>query len=36
MLEVAKNHRTALMLITHNMETVQRIADVVVQVGKGH
>jgi ABC-type glutathione transport system ATPase component len=34
MLEVAKNHKVALMLITHNMETVERIADVVVQIGE--
>lgn len=33
MLEVARNHGAALMLITHNMDTVERIADNVVQIG---
>jgi ABC-type glutathione transport system ATPase component len=32
MLEVAKNHEVALMLITHNMETVNRIADHAVRI----
>jgi ABC-type glutathione transport system ATPase component len=34
MLEVARNHGAALMLITHNMDTVERIADTVVQIGE--
>ena len=33
MLEVASNHGVALMLITHNMDTVERIADDVVRIG---
>ncbi|TNE92296.1 MAG: ATP-binding cassette domain-containing protein [Deltaproteobacteria bacterium] len=33
MLEVAANHGVALMLITHNMDTVRRIADDVVRIG---
>lgn len=36
MLEVAANHGVALMLITHNMDTVERIADDVVRIGPGH
>ena len=34
MLEVARNHGAALMLITHNMDTVERIADTVVKIGE--
>jgi len=34
MLEVARNHGAALMLITHNMDTVERIADTIVQIGE--
>ena len=33
MLEVAKNNQVALMLITHNMETVKRISDHLVIIG---
>jgi ABC-type glutathione transport system ATPase component len=33
MLEVAKEHRVGLLLITHNMDTVDRIADDVVRLG---
>ena len=33
MLEVASNHGVGLMLITHNMDTVERIADDVVRIG---
>ncbi len=33
MLQVAADHGVALMLISHNMDTVQRIADTVVRVG---
>lgn len=33
MLEVASNHGVALMLITHNMDTVSRIADDIVRIG---
>lgn len=33
MIEVAREHDVALMLITHNMDTVERIADEVVRVG---
>ncbi|MCO4745592.1 MAG: ABC transporter ATP-binding protein [Proteobacteria bacterium] len=33
MLEVASNHGVALMLITHNMDTVHRIADDVIRIG---
>lgn len=33
MLEVAAKHGVALMLITHNMDTVSRIADDVVRIG---
>jgi ABC-type glutathione transport system ATPase component len=33
MLQVAADHGVALMLISHNMDTVKRIADVVVRVG---
>lgn len=32
MLEVAKHHGVGLMLISHNMETVDRVADVVVKL----
>lgn len=34
MLEVASHHRVGLMLITHNHDTVDRIADEVVSVGR--
>ncbi|MBT3221910.1 MAG: ATP-binding cassette domain-containing protein, partial [Proteobacteria bacterium] len=34
MLEVAKNNQVALMLITHNMETVKRISDHLVIIGE--
>jgi peptide/nickel transport system ATP-binding protein len=34
MLEVARNLGAALMLITHNMDTVERIADTVVRIGE--
>jgi ABC-type glutathione transport system ATPase component len=34
MLEVAKGRNVGLVLISHNMETVRRVADVVVRVGK--
>jgi ABC-type glutathione transport system ATPase component len=34
MLEVARNLGAALMLITHNMDTVERIADTVVHIGE--
>ncbi|MBN2799591.1 MAG: ABC transporter ATP-binding protein [Deltaproteobacteria bacterium] len=33
MLEVAKTHGVGLLLITHNMDTVERVADVVVRIG---
>ncbi len=33
MLQVASDHGVALMLISHNMDTVARIADVVVRIG---
>jgi len=33
MLDVAKNHGSALMLISHNMDTVRRVADDVVRIG---
>jgi len=33
MLEVAKEHQVGLLLITHNMDTVARIADDVVRIG---
>jgi len=33
MLEVAKEHQVGLLLITHNMDTVSRIADDVVRIG---
>lgn len=32
MIEVAKSHNVALMLISHNMETVERVADTVVKL----
>ena len=35
MLQVASDHGVALMLISHNMDTVGRIADDVVQLGQG-
>lgn len=35
MLEVAKRHGCGLMLISHNMETVDRVADVVVKLHPG-
>lgn len=35
MLEVASHHRVGLMLITHNHDTVERIADEIVSVGEG-
>jgi ABC-type glutathione transport system ATPase component len=34
MLQVAKEHGVGLMLISHNMDTVRRVADTVVKVGK--
>lgn len=34
MLQVASDHRVALMLISHNMDTVRRIADEVVVIGE--
>jgi ABC-type glutathione transport system ATPase component len=33
MLQVARNHGVALMLISHNMDTVARVADDVVRIG---
>ena len=33
MLDVAKNHGSALLLISHNMDTVRRVADDVVRIG---
>lgn len=36
MLQVASDHGVALMLISHNMDTVRRIADDVVMIGHGH
>ena len=33
MLQVASDHGVALMLISHNMDTVRRIADHVVRIG---
>ncbi len=33
MLDVAKHHSVGLLLITHNMDTVERIADDVVRIG---
>lgn len=36
MLEVAREHRVGLMLITHNMDTVARIADEIVRIGVEH
>ncbi len=33
MLQVAKDHQCGLLLITHNMDTVERVADVVVRIG---
>lgn len=33
MLQVARAHRVGLMLITHNMDTVARVADMVVRIG---
>lgn len=36
MLQVASDHNVALMLISHNMDTVRRIADDVVVIGAGH
>ncbi len=33
MVEVAREHDVALMLITHNMDTVERIADDIVRIG---
>ncbi len=35
MLQVAADHGVALMLISHNMDTVRRIADTVVRIGPG-
>jgi peptide/nickel transport system ATP-binding protein len=35
MLAVAKEHGCGLMLISHNMDTVERVADVVVRIGPG-
>lgn len=34
MLQVAKDHQCGLLLITHNMDTVERVADVVVRIGE--
>jgi ABC-type glutathione transport system ATPase component len=34
MLQVAREHGVGLMLISHNMDTVARVADMVVRVGK--
>jgi ABC-type glutathione transport system ATPase component len=34
MVEVAREHNVALVLITHNMDTVERIADDIVRVGE--
>jgi peptide/nickel transport system ATP-binding protein len=34
MLDVSRNHGVALMLISHNMDTVSRVADHVVQIGE--
>lgn len=36
MLQVASDHGVALMLISHNMDTVRRIADDIVVIGAGH
>lgn len=36
MIEVAREHDVGLMLITHNMDTVSRIADEIVKVGAAH
>lgn len=36
MLQVASDHGVALMLISHNMDTVKRIADDVVRIGPEH
>ena len=36
MVEVAREHEVALVLITHNMDTVARIADEIVRIGPGH
>ena len=36
MLQVAADHGAALMLISHNMDTVKRIADDVVRIGPEH
>ena len=36
MLQVAKDHGVGLVLITHNMDTVERTADVVVRIGEEH
>jgi ABC-type glutathione transport system ATPase component len=33
MLETARNHGAGLLLITHNMDTVGRVADVIVHIG---
>jgi ABC-type sugar transport system ATPase subunit len=33
MLQVAREHGVGLMLISHNMDTVERVADTVVRVG---
>ncbi|MFT4626570.1 MAG: ABC-type glutathione transport system ATPase component [Myxococcota bacterium] len=35
MLQVAGDHGVALMLISHNMDTVERVADDVVRIGQG-
>jgi peptide/nickel transport system ATP-binding protein len=35
MLEVAKQHDVGLLLISHNMDTVERVADNVVRIGEG-
>ena len=34
MLDVSKNHGVALMLISHNMDTVARVSDFVVRIGE--
>lgn len=36
MVEVAREHDVGLILITHNMDTVERIADDVVRIGRHH
>jgi ABC-type glutathione transport system ATPase component len=36
MLDVARHHSVGLVLISHNMDTVRRVADTVVRIGKDH